>query len=333
MDDEKKDDDDVVVDNIHPQQPASYQNNKSTKEDVDEAAISPRRSTRSRQRIDAETSSTSCEDVMSNHVAPGEEKANNTRRNNKVVFLLLHTTLAFLFLCLCAVYTLQDVHDSFFVPIVERARRTDQDLREEYTYYDRQCTAVDLTVHHHAPNAGTPLILDYNHNHIQQHHTNQTNNNNNNNNNNNTQKDIPSGVDIVMEHGAVLLPELLHPRTVQELRQFVVAKNNQVRGTDAEIPISEARGRISYGIDATEDERVIRALKEIHSHAVLAKTLQDLLGPNPALTEITAITASFGCEDQVWHPDTKPDGNAVKWAQTYAHSYSLFIPLQDTSGK
>ena len=333
MDDEKKDDDDVnvVVDiNIHPhQQPASSYKN-STKEDDGEAAPPPKGSTRSRPRRNAETSSTSFGDFMSNPVAPGEEKANNNNnnnnRNNKVVFLLLlHTTLALLFLCLCAVYTLQDVHDSFFVPILERARRTDQDLREEYTYYDRQCTAVDLTVPHpKAPNAGTPLILDYHNHHIQQHHHHT---------NNNTQKDIPSGVDIIMEHGAVLLPELLHPMTVQELRQFVVAKNHQVRGTDAEIPISEARGRISYGIDATEDERVIRALQEIHSHAVLGKTLQDLLGPNPALTEITAITASFGCDDQVWHPDTKPDGNAVKWAQTYAHSYSLFIPLQDTSGK
>jgi hypothetical protein len=33
----------------------------------------------------------------------------------------------------------------------------------------------------------------------------------------------------------------------------------------------------------------------------------------------------------VWHADVKPDGNAVKFARTYEHSYSMFVPLQDTT--
>jgi hypothetical protein len=307
---EKKDDEDYVGGGSQsrekePQEFSSALHNNAEAKEMNTAALS------------------SSSDQLETSATPEQASACHGIRNNSSFFgwkfsLLFHFVLAGLFLGLCAIYSLQVIHDEYFVPIMERARRTDEDLQEEYTYYDRRCTAVDLTMRN--PSQANALILEQ-HDLKQSTHT-----------SNNTTR-TRSGVDIVMQHGAVLFPSLLHPSTVQALRKFVVAKNKAVRGTDAEIPISEALGRISYGIEATEDERVVRALQEIHSHTALKQTLEDLLGPNPALTEITAITASFGCEDQVWHPDTKPDGNAVKWAQTYAHSYSLFIPLQDTTGE
>lgn len=212
--------------------------------------------------------------------------------------------LSLLGLALAASYCLRSVHRDYFIPILERARRTDDDLLDEFTYYGRQCNALDITAT--ADTARDLFIQPDSKNH---------------------------GVDQMMTHGSVLFPDLLSPPTVTELRKFIVDKNIAVKGSPAEFPVSQGRHRVSYGIEATEDPSVVRALKEIHDNVGLKNLLEGLIGENPALTEITAITASFGCTDQVWHPDVKPDGNGLLFGRTYSHSYSLFIPLQNTTGK
>ncbi len=223
-----------------------------------------------------------------------------------LVGLLSFSARSILFLCffaLAAVYCLRSIHDDYFVTIVERARRTDEDLLAEFTYYDRHCNAADVTAT--VQDAQDLFIRPDSINH---------------------------GVDQMMMHGSVLFPDLLTPSTVKDLRQFIVDKNAAVKGTAAEFPMSQGYRRISYGIEATEHPAVIRALKEIHGNVKLKDLLEGLLGENPALTEITAITASYGCGHQAWHPDVKPDGNGVMYGRTYSHSYSLFMPLQDTTG-
>lgn len=138
----------------------------------------------------------------------------------------------------------------------------------------------------------------------------------------------------MMTHGTVILPNLLSQGMIRELRQFVVEKNDAVRGTSAEYPVSQGStgSRISYGIEGSEHPTVIKALKAIHDNHRLQELLEGLVGKNPALTEITAITSYFGAPNQVWHSDVKADGHAVKFGRTYSHSYSLFIPLQNTTG-
>ena len=49
------------------------------------------------------------------------------------------------------------------------------------------------------------------------------------------------------------------------------------------------------------------------------------------MAEITAITVEPGAREQGWHPDVKPDGNSLRYGQTFTHSYSLFIPLQNVT--
>jgi hypothetical protein len=213
----------------------------------------------------------------------------------------VHLILMVLFLALSAVYVLRVVHDDYFVKIVERARRTDDDLLEEFTYYDRHCNVVDVTA---TPADADLLYIEPG----------------------------TDGVDQMMTHGAVMIPELLKESTVHELRQFVADKNTAVSGTAAEFPVSSGYNRISYGIEATEHPIVIKALKELHDNAALKDLLEGLVGDNPALSEITAITAAYGCPNQVWHADVKQDGNALMWGRTYSHSYSLFVPLQNTTG-
>ena len=63
----------------------------------------------------------------------------------------------------------------------------------------------------------------------------------------------------------------------------------------------------------------------------MKETLEKLLGKDPAVAEITAITVEPGARAQGWHPDVKPQGSSIKYGQTFTHSYSLFIPLQDVT--
>lgn len=213
----------------------------------------------------------------------------------------VHSILFLLCLALGAVYCLRIVHDDYFVTIVQRARRTNEDLKHEYTYYERQCSVLDVTA---TREEASQLIV----------------------------KPEDAAIPKMMTHGAVMIPQLLPDSMIQEMRDFVVWKNNVVRGTDAEYPVTEGEFRISYGIEATEHPTVIKALKAIHDNSQLKKILEELVGKNPALTELTAITAMYGSDYQPWHPDVKPDGNGVQFGKTYSHSYSLFIPLQNTTG-
>lgn len=221
----------------------------------------------------------------------------------------VHLLLFFLALACAASFCLSEIHKNYFVPVVERARRTDDDLMDEYTYYDRQCSLQDVTA---TPEQAREQLW------IKE--------------NQPTSSKEVDGVEQMMTHGAVMIPELLSPQSVEELRAFVVQKNRAVKGTPAEFPVSQGFARISYGIEATEDPSVIRALKEIHGSEPLGKLLEGLVGKNPALTEITAITSGYGAPHQVWHSDVKSDGNGIKFGRTYSHSYSLFLALQNTTG-
>lgn len=214
---------------------------------------------------------------------------------NAILFLLI---LAF-----AAVHCLRIIHDNYFVTIVQRARRTDEDLTDEYTYYERPCNLVDISA---TKEEASQLIVG---------------------------PDTDEAVDKMMTHGAIMIPKILSDSMLDELRNFVVWKNDDVRGTSAEYPVTNGENRISYGIEAAEHPTVIRALKEIHDNDQLKNILEGLVGDNPALTEITAITAAYGSTYQPWHPDVKPDGNGVQFGRTYSHSYSLFIPLQNTTGE
>mmetsp|Transcript_29447 Transcript_29447/g.71088 ORF Transcript_29447/g.71088 Transcript_29447/m.71088 type:complete len:893 (+) Transcript_29447:196-2874(+) len=265
---------------------------------------------------------------------------NNGKNKNRVVSICgtllsfsVHSTLFVLFLAWAAVYCIQTLYDEYFLTLIEGAKRTDEDLVGEYTYYTRECSLIDLTAD---LTTAHQLVIEEEPNNT----TNDSSSDSSDSagkkkkqsNNKNKKPPADRAVDSVMLHGAVMIPSLLQDSTVQKLRDFVVRKNEAVLGTAAEYPVSQGRNRISYGIEATEDDAVVEALKEIHDHTMLTDVVTKLVGPNPALSEITAITAKFGAGPQAWHSDTKADGNAVLHGRTYEHSYSIFIPLQDTTG-
>jgi len=102
---------------------------------------------------------------------------------------------------LAVAFCLQSVHDDYFVPLVQRAERTYEDLMDDVTYYERECSAADISTRQ---NSAQDLFIRHN----------STN----------------YGVDQMMTHGSVLFPDLLSPETAKELRQFVVKRNHAVNG-------------------------------------------------------------------------------------------------------
>eukprot|EP00532_Pseudo-nitzschia_australis_P011080 CAMPEP_0168237214 /NCGR_PEP_ID=MMETSP0140_2-20121125/20072_1 /TAXON_ID=44445 /ORGANISM="Pseudo-nitzschia australis, Strain 10249 10 AB" /LENGTH=1086 /DNA_ID=CAMNT_0008170843 /DNA_START=142 /DNA_END=3402 /DNA_ORIENTATION=+ len=286
----------------------------------------------------------------------------------------LHVALAIAFLALVAVSCLRSFHDGYFVTILDRARRTDSDLQNEITYYNRKCGTSDVTTSKYnrihlgldpdadGNDAASEIFVDPS-------RFEDDDNDKDKDTDNDTSikyqqkrlqrrrrrfapayniwedpplKPVPKkvakragqqAVHSMMKHGTVMIPQMLSEATMWSLREFITEKNERVQGTSDQYPMSKHHHRISYGIESTEHPAVVKALKEIHDHRVFAELIQNLVGDeNPALSEITAITSWAGAESQGWHPDVKPDGNGVMFGRTYSHSYSLFLPLQDTVG-
>lgn len=218
--------------------------------------------------------------------------------------LLVDLPLAFVFLCFLVVASCRNIHSTYFVPLYDRSERTFDQLHDELTYYHRECTAQDVST----DDLEADALLDSN-------------------------EPTSVSVEKMMRHGTVIIPQVLTPETTKDLRQYIVDRSANLPKHEA-FPMSQGERRLSYGIDVTEHPTVARAVQEVAQHDQTRKLMQSLLGDiDPANAEITIITAYPGAIDQVWHSDTKEEGNALKFARTYTHSYSLFLPLQNTTQK
>ena len=92
----------------------------------------------------------------------------------------------------------------------------------------------------------------------------------------------------------------------------------------------ENDNRYSFGL-GTEEPSVTQAITELTSHPQLNGAINKILGPEPALIEMTTITISHGAVDQWWHGDVREEGSPVRHARTFGPSYSIFIQLQNTT--
>jgi len=97
------------------------------------------------------------------------------------------------------------------------------------------------------------------------------------------------------------------------------------------IDVIEPENRWSFGMRVDQDPSVAKALKEVLSNDFLVEAIEKIAGPDPAVIEFTGITAAYGATTQRYHADVVPDGNAAKWGRSFVPSYSLFIPLQNTT--
>ena len=132
------------------------------------------------------------------HTTPQKHTSKMAKFLTFLKTLCLDMPLALIFLLLVTVYCLEEIHDSILVPFLQAAERSDDDLDEEFTYYDRSCSAYDLTTLD-----ASDLVLQ----------------------NTTSPKEA---VDTYMTHGGVLFPQILPPDTVQKLREHVVERNSHL---------------------------------------------------------------------------------------------------------
>jgi len=240
-------------------------------------------------------------EVASTDASANVEPAKSNRFLGVVRTIVVDLPLATLFLALLFIFFIQHLYAEYYPRLLDQYERNDKDLIEQQTYYHRYCTTNDLTTRD-----PTDLLVD-------------------------TNGPVETAVDQLMTHGGVVIPRLLHPETAQQLRDYVDQRNRAIRDTE-QFPMYPPENRLSYGFDATESPIVAKALQEVSTNPFFYDLMSTVLGDeDPAACELTTIASFYGAPDQGWHSDTKEFGNALKFSRSYAHTYSLFLALQNTT--
>eukprot|EP00591_Stephanopyxis_turris_P003967 CAMPEP_0195507906 /NCGR_PEP_ID=MMETSP0794_2-20130614/1254_1 /TAXON_ID=515487 /ORGANISM="Stephanopyxis turris, Strain CCMP 815" /LENGTH=898 /DNA_ID=CAMNT_0040634737 /DNA_START=94 /DNA_END=2790 /DNA_ORIENTATION=- len=277
------------------------------------------------------SSTSSCNETSESRVSHRRKSFLLLRR---IMWTLSHTVLAVLWLGLLASYSGDYFLNAYVTPLLEQVEfesfeeeeergQQQQEQRNKLTYYPRLCNARDdLTAH---TLEEITLSVD----------------------DDDGFGDPKELTELVMTHGVATLPGLLSANTAYNLREAILdmnAENGAMEETDV---INKPKNRwlvkpnpnrafptanIDEDNDSEDHEYVIqKALKEIASHSTLRTTLQDIMGENPAIVELHAITSEPGAQSQDWHPDTMSDRSHVLYARTYTPLYSVFVALQDTT--
>jgi hypothetical protein len=147
----------------------------------------------------------------------------------------------------------------------------DHKAERDITYYHRMCFPSDQTT-----NDTKDLLIDY--------HT----------------MTVTDVVDKMLLHGVTVLPHLLSTATAHTLRNFVLREN---QNTQQLIHVIENKLRWSFPIRIDHDPIVAIALQEILNQPTLVAILEEIMGPDPAVIEFTAITQGYGAKEQFWHQD------------------------------
>lgn len=131
-----------------------------------------------------------------------------------------------------------------------------------------------------------------------------------------------------MTHGVSVLPKLLSEHTAKALRSYILEENERIGKL---LYVIENDHRWSFPIQVDQDPIIGVALSELLSRPHLVDLLEAVAGPNPAVIEFTAITAEYGAKEQYWHQDVTSEGSSMKFGRNFVPSYSLFVPLQNTT--
>lgn len=235
------------------------------------------------------------------------KRQNKSTRIRISICFIVKYVLLFVLAFLVLLTNLLSIYYRYYISPTIQAARWDgpngeiDRLRDEFTYYNRICDEFDVT-----QDNLDGLIFDEN------------------------KTSSKHAINTIMTHGMGIFPSLISLETASILRSYILKRNMELT-TDEYIPLDAPTNRWSFGIHANEHASVADALMQLSHDKLLANTLEGLLGKDPAVVEITAISVAPGADAQGWHPDVKPLGSSVKYAQTFTHSYSLFIPLQDVT--
>jgi len=260
--------------------------------------------------------------IVSKKKKKKKKKTNNGKTTTNYLLRMIKTMLRIFFMDVPMVMVFSLVmltmvvkfyYNHYISPTIDAAQWIQDDasrLQDEFTYYARECDVSDVTT-----GSIQDVILQQ-----QQEHDTSGNGKNN----------YDEAVQVIMTHGMAVVPSLIDTNTSQELRNYILKRNMELTA-DEVIPLDTPQNRWSFGIHANEHVSVANALSQLSSNVLLENILSKLLGHDPAVAEITAISVAPGAEAQGWHSDVKQLGNSVKYAQTFTHSYSLFLPLQDVT--
>lgn len=211
--------------------------------------------------------------------------------------LLIDLPLLATFTAYIAALTLELVHLEYLKPLKDLFEWNDQRRDVEVTFYHYQCTDDDISA-----DSADELVITQD-------------------------MSTQQAIDHMQIHGATMVPNILSNTTADALRAFIVEENLRQEGWF----VISNKNRYSFGIQVDQHPSIPLALHEIAQHEVLRPMLDQLVGRNPAVIEFTAITSTYGASMQNYHEDVVPEGSAAKYARSFIPSYSLFIPLQDTT--
>ena len=131
----------------------------------------------------------------------------------------------------------------------------------------------------------------------------------------------------MLTNGVSIYPNLLTNETASTLRDWIARENHKREGWD----VIESDNRYTWGIDMNMHPYLQTFWQELAANKQFIKGLEAITGPDPAVIEFTAITSSYGAKDQYMHADVTSSASAAKYARSFVPSYSLFVPLQDTT--
>jgi len=211
--------------------------------------------------------------------------------------LLVDSPLIVLFVLYAAGHVLQHVETNYFSVLMKHMEFTEERKDVECTSYHYTCTPDDIST-----KTADDLLLS-------------------------TNTAAKTALNKMQRHGAIVIPEILTNTTAHAVREFVLEENKVQEG----FYVIENDHRYSFGLKANQHPSLQLALKEIAEHQQLSQILALLVGSHSAVIEFTAITSEYGAAQQNFHQDVVAGGSAAKYARSFIPSYSLFIPLQDTT--
>jgi hypothetical protein len=209
------------------------------------------------------------------------------------------------------------VHRHYLTPQLHHAAMWNNKRQEnEITYFARTCQPQDISTTNHGA-AAADLFLS------KSSTTNAT-----------TTAD--EAYQHQRQHGFTVFRNVMRVETATNLRNYIASKNYNLTKEES-IYVIEWENRYSFGL-GTEEPSVAAALKELLNHQPLKEAVTMTYGggggapaDDAAILEMTAITIAYGAIPQWWHPDVQATASATRHARSFDPSFSLFVPLQDTT--
>ena len=200
--------------------------------------------------------------------------SNKKWRIIRLIFLDLPLALSFtLFLMTDGIQRLYAGPVAELIDSYKRVSDTDfqglfPELDTDVTYYNRQCTVEDISTTN-----SDDLIISKNA----------------------TGEDA---ADLMMEHGAVLIEDLISQDTAAELREYLETLHDIQDDLPYMEKFFEDSGRLSLGLGLEDNPMIGKALEELGRNRVFKTTIEGILGEDPAVIEISTLTTMYGAEEQ-----------------------------------